>query len=129
MPFKPDRSEQRSEPPQRGPVSSKAVKERRLLDVVVHETVSALDDLTRIRTVDWPRLCEVAKRYSQVELTLDPILIELVSVLLEIHLPRIGQSFALRTRLARSVSETLFDNPVCRGRLELLWSQLLDDVE
>ena len=99
-----------------------------LLDAIVQQTASALDDQTLAQTRDLPRLRDIAQRHAGDVLTLDPILVELIEALLETHVPLLARSATLRSKVARSVSQTLFDNPACRGRLELLWSQLLDDA-
>ena len=100
--------------------------EERLLDVVMHQTAAVLDEQTLANSVDLPRLRAVARRHPSDALTLDPILIELIEAILETHLPQISQHGGARTKMARAVAQPLFDNPVSRGRLELLWSQLLD---
>lgn len=102
--------------------------ESSLLDAIVQQTAAAFDDQSLAQTRDLPRLRDIAQRHAGDVLTLDPILIELIETLLESHLPLLARSATLRSKVARSVSQTLFDNPVCRGRLELLWSQLLDNA-
>ena len=99
-----------------------------LLDAIVQQTASALDEQTLAQTRDLPRLREIARRHGGDTLTLDPILFELIEALLATNLPPLARSATLRSKVARLVSQSLFDNPVCRGRLELLWSQLLDDA-
>lgn len=99
-----------------------------LLDAIVQQTAAALDDQALAQTCDLPRLRDIAQRHAGDVLTLDPVLIELIEALLETHVPFLARSVTLRSKVARSVSQTLFDNPVCRGRLELLWSQLLDNA-
>ena len=110
------------------PSASSAEMEPGLLDSIVQQTAAALDELTLVQTRDLPRLREIARRHGGDTLTLDPILIELIEALLATNLPLLARSATLRSKVARAVSQTLFDNPVCRGRLELLWSQLLDDA-
>lgn len=109
------------------PLASSAEVESSLLDAIVQQTVAALDEQTLAQTRDLPCLREIARRHDSDVLTLDPILIELIEALLETHLPQLARSATFRSKVARSVSQSLFDNPVCRGRLELLWSQLLDN--
>ncbi len=99
-----------------------------LLEAIVQQTAAALDEQALAHTRDLPRLRDIAQRHAGDVLTLDPILIELIEALLETHVPLLARSATLRSKVARSVSQTLFDNPVCRGRLELLWSQLLDNA-
>lgn len=100
----------------------------RLLDVVLHQTAETSDERTFASTVELPRLREVARRYPSDSLTLDPILVTLIDALLETHLPQVCRTATMRTRIAREIARPLFENPVSRGRLELLWSQLLDRV-
>ncbi len=102
--------------------------EEELLDAIVQQTAAALDEQTLAQTRDLPRLREIARRHGGDTLTLDPILFELIEALLATNLPPLARSATLRSKVARLVSQSLFDNPVCRGRLELLWSQLLDDA-
>lgn len=122
----PDR--QQHLPTAASPSASSAELEPSLLDAIVQQTAAALDELTLAQTRDLPCLREIARRHASDTLTLDPILIELIAALLETNLPQLARSATLRSKVARLVSQTLFDNPVCRGRLELLWSQLLDDA-
>lgn len=102
--------------------------DERLLDAVMCQTAAALDEQTLAQTVDLPRLREVARRHPSDSLTLDPILCELIEAILETHLSPLVRSSGFRTKIARAVAQPLFDNPVSRGRLELLWSQLLDNT-
>lgn len=104
---------------------SSAVDEK-LLDAVVHQTAASLDERSLASMVDLPKLCEIARRHPSDTLTLDPILVEMIAAILETHLSPVCRSDAMRTRIAREVARPLFENPVSRGRLELLWSQLLD---
>lgn len=101
--------------------------DERLLDVVMHQTVAALDERTLAQNVDLPRLQSVARRHASDVLTLDPIVVELIEAVLETHLPPSMQSGGLKSKIARAVAQPLFDNPTSRGRLELLWSQLLGE--
>ncbi len=105
---------------------SSAAREERLLDAVVTQTAAILDEQTLAHTVDLPRLREVALRHPSDSLTLEPILVELLEAILATHLPLISEVGGARTKMARAVARPLFENPVSRGRLELLWSQLLD---
>lgn len=108
-------------------VSSNAAES--LLDSIMQQTAAAFDDRTLAQTIDLPRLREVASRHASDSLTLDPVMIELIEAVLETHLPPSLQSSGFKTKVARAVAQPLFDNPVSRGRLELLWSQLLDDIQ
>ena len=92
----------------------------------MHQTAATLDERALASSVDLPKLREVASRHPSDTLTFDPILIELIEAILETHLPQLCRAGAMRTRMAREVARPLFENPVSRGRLELLWSQLLD---
>lgn len=103
--------------------------EERLLDAIMHQTAAVLDEKTLAQTVDLPRLREVALRHPSDSLTFDPILIELLEAILETRLPQISQLGGARKKMARAIAQPLFENPVSRGRLELLWSQLLDNTQ
>ncbi len=108
-------------------VVSSAVNEK-LMDAVLHQTVAALDERSLASMVDLPKLREIARRHPSDTLTLDPILVELIAAILETHLSSACRSEAMRTRVAREIARPLFENPVSRGRLELLWSQLLEQA-
>ena len=97
-----------------------------LLDAILRETSSALDVHSLALSDDLPRLKFVAQRHLGEPLTCDPILHELVEIILETHLPRVCQSAVLKSRVSSAVAGALFENPVARGRLERLWTQLLD---
>lgn len=99
-----------------------------LLEMVVEQTVASLDEQSLAETLALPRMREIAQRYVDEALTVEPILMELIEAVLETHLPPLARAGSLKSKVVRAVSQTLFDNPVCRGRLELLWSQLLDSV-
>ena len=108
---------------------SKATEER-LLDAVVNQTAAMLDEQSLAHMVDLPRLVEVARRYHECDvLSFDPILIELIEAILQTHMPQVGERAELRAKVAAAVARPLFDNPVSRGRLELLWSQLLENAQ
>jgi hypothetical protein len=101
-----------------------------LLDAIVSQTVAALDEQSFASMVDLPRLVEVARRYHDCDsLSFDPILIELIEAILQSHVPQVSERVELRTKVATAVARPLFDNPVSRGRLEHLWSQLLDKAQ
>ena len=101
-----------------------------LLDAIVSQTTAALDDQAFASMVDLPRLVDVARRHHESDaLSFDPILIELIEAILQTHVPQVRDRADLRTKVATAVARPLFDNPVSRGRLELLWSQLLDKAQ
>ncbi len=106
---------------------SSAVDEK-LLDAVMHQTAASLDEQALASMADLPKLREIARRHPSDTLTLDPILVELIAAILETHLSPVCRTDAMRTRIAREIARPLFENPVSRGRLELLWSQLLDQA-
>ncbi len=101
-----------------------------LLDAIVSQTSAALDEQSLASMVDLPRLVDVARRHRESDvLSFDPILIELIEAILQTHLPQVGERTELRAKVAAAVARPLFDNPVSRGRLELLWSQLLEKAQ
>lgn len=101
-----------------------------LLDAIVSQTTAALDEQAFANMVDLPRLVEVARRHHECDvLSFDPILIELIEAILQTHMPQVGAHAELRAKVATAVARPLFDNPVSRGRLEHLWSQLLDKAQ
>ena len=109
---------------------SSGTSELPLLDAIVSQTAAALDEQSLASMVDLPRLVDVARRHRASDvLSFDPILIELIEAILQTHLPQIGERTELRAKVAAAVARPLFDNPVSRGRLELLWSQLLDNAQ
>ncbi len=110
--------------------SASGASEMPLLDAIVSQTVAALDEQSFASVVDLPRLVDVARRHHACDaLSFDPILIELIDALLQTHVPQVGEQVELRTKVATAVARPLFDNPVSRGRLELLWSQLLENAQ
>lgn len=103
-----------------------AAVDEELMDAVLRQTAAALDERSLASMVDLPKLREIARRHPSDTLSLDPILVEMIAVILETHLSKVCRTDAMRTRIAQEVARPLFENPVSRGRLELLWSQLLD---
>jgi len=97
-----------------------------LMDAVMRQTAAALNERSLASLVELPKLREIARRHQSDTLSLDPILVEMIAAILETHLSNVCRAEAMRMRIAREVARPLFENPVSRGRLELLWSQLLD---
>lgn len=110
--------------------SNSGAGEMPLLDTIVSQTAAALDEQAFASMVDLPKLVEVARRHHDSDaLSFSPILVELVEALLQTHVPQVSGNAELRTKIATAVARPLFDNPVSRGRLELLWSQLLEKAQ
>jgi hypothetical protein len=113
--------------PQEQPASTdSSAANDELMDAVMRQTAAALNERSLASLVDLPKFREIARRHPSDTLSLDPILVELIAATLETHLSKVCRTDAMRMRIAQEIARPLFENPVSRGRLELLWSQLLD---
>lgn len=106
------------------------------VDAVVRLTKGLLEEVldrteteatTEVDSESLEALLRVARRYAGRELCVDPVLIELVDVILtrQFHQCSPAESCAIAERIA----QTLFDDPESHARLTRFWSRLLRKTE
>lgn len=67
---------------------------------------------------------EVARRHRNAPFALDPVLVELVQTILRIQFGDHPEWAAAWQGASGPVAQTLYEDPVSRERLELLWNRL-----
>lgn len=95
---------------------------RKILEEVLRQTVSAQSDVT-VDPRDLELLREVAARYRGYPFGLEPVLLEMVRISLEGHLPGLVSASESR-EMALRIARTLYEDAVSRARLERLWMRL-----
>ncbi len=100
--------------------------DRALLERVLQETLTD-DDLRETLTgVDKAALLEVAARYRNQPLSLDPVVVALVRAMLRTHFEALPGSEDLWRTISGEIGQTLWDNPAVRLRLEAFWRHLCE---
>jgi hypothetical protein len=98
---------------------------RHILEEVLRVTATALESggAAAIPDAELRELRNIAQCYAGRPLELDPILIEMVSVVIARHFPSAltADEFA---PMARWIAESLFEDPLARERAERLWKRL-----
>lgn len=97
---------------------------RRVLEDVLKQTAALYSLDPTSDPADLEPLLEVARRYREPELSLDPILIELVRATLSRQPGKNTESDQQLKLIAERVARTLFENPDARARVNDLWVQL-----
>ena len=107
------------------PVGDPSPGDRQLLESVLElaETTLASDDPLAVADVE--AVHEVVRRHPDVPFALEPIVVELVQALLQAHFCGNPDWLPTWNRASAVIAQTLFDDPVCHGRLESLWGRLL----
>ena len=98
---------------------------RELLESVLEwaETTLSSDDPLEVADVEAMR--EVARRHPGSPLVLDPVVVELVQVVLQSQFRSHPTWLPVCASASRAAAETLLEDPVSRERLEGLWGRLL----
>ncbi len=98
------------------------------LDGVLRETLDSLshDKITR---PEMDALREVARRYKNQALNNDPIMIELVRVLLQKRFEFPSRDESEQESISREIASCLHDAPPLRQRLNNFWDRLRDSVK
>jgi hypothetical protein len=93
-----------------------------LLERVIRETIadSSLETSGDLRE----KLLEVARRYPQSQLELDPVVIDLVKAVLGPQFARSVEGLTGGDEMATCIAQTLFADAAARERLNSLWTNL-----
>jgi hypothetical protein len=86
-----------------------------------------LANLTSSRELDpqvLAALQEVARRFPDEGLSLDPVAIELIAASLRVQFPLLAQREAMLRRMSLWIAESILDDPAARHRLAELWARL-----
>ena len=99
-----------------------AVDAQDLLERVIRETnFEGADDASGVLR---DKLLEVARRHPNSQLELDPVVIEMVKVVLGSQLKRSLQGMNKWEEMVSLIAQTLFADSAARERLNSLWTQL-----
>lgn len=93
-----------------------------LLDRVIQETLAA--GAVEACADSWAGLLEVARRYPQPMLDVDPVLIAMVKSILGNRFRRALRDGNAWDQMASCIATTLFDDAAARERLNSLWARL-----
>jgi len=93
-----------------------------LLEQVIRETLaaSALEPSADLRE----KLLDVARRYPQAQLELDPVVIEMVKAVLGPQFERSIKELHTWDDMVSCIAQTLFADATARERLNSLWTNL-----
>lgn len=97
-----------------------------ILEQVLQETLSLAGEDASLHGPERDALCGIARRKGG-ELE-SPVVAELVSAMLSIRLGHVVAP-SLREPMARTIAETLWEDPRSRERLEALWRRLREAVK
>ena len=105
--------------------SGEVEQERLLLDEVLRQTQAAFDSHETEDLSELGPFLEVARRHPDSELTLEPVLVDLVQAALVETIGQLPDSADQHDRIPLRVATALFEDPICHGRLVAFWSRLL----
>ncbi len=94
------------------------------LDSVLERTERLLSGNEPLEVADIEAVRDVARRYPNEPLSLEPIVVELVRAILHVHFRALPSWHSAWHDASRHVAETLFEDPVSRERLAALWGAL-----
>jgi len=105
--------------------ANQAEQERRLLDEVLRQTQAAFDSHETDDLAEMGPFLDVAKRHADSELTLEPVVLELVKAALAETIGALPGKDDQPDRIPLKIATTLFEDPACHDRLVVFWSRLL----
>ena len=97
-----------------------------LLDEILQQTLRNADQPRPQVAAELAALAEVARRYPDQALTVQPILEELVDAILAPQLAAMSLPTAARQGMVAELARTLYDDSASRERLEALWNSLIE---
>lgn len=100
------------------------VSERSLLDEVLSQTEASFQSGQPEELSNLAEFFEVARRYPNKPLVLEPIGIELVQAALKNYFQKLNIPSEKRRKMIITIACTLFEDPVTRERLKTFWNQL-----
>jgi hypothetical protein len=95
-----------------------------LLDQILERTLRRADQPRPQVAEELAALSEVARRYPDQVLTVQPILEELIDAILAPQLANMSLPAAGRQAMVAELARTLYDDSTSRERLEALWNSL-----
>jgi hypothetical protein len=95
-----------------------------LLDQILQQTLRRADQPRPQVADELAALAEVARRYPDQVLTVQPILEELIDAILAPQLANMSLPPAARQGMVAELARTLHDDSPSRERLEALWNSL-----
>jgi hypothetical protein len=98
--------------------------ESEMLQQVLNQTLAGLTSTRELNPEVHAALLNVAQRYPNEPLTLDPIAMELVASCLRTQFPALAAREALARRMSLWVAESLLADPAARQRMTELWARL-----
>jgi hypothetical protein len=107
-------------------VAPGAVPERRLLDQVLQQTVTALDNPATVSPECLQSLRDVAVRHRGQPVSEPAAAIDLVDAVLKCCWPGWAQNASDRQTMLSEIVEALLEDPTARARLEAVWAMLAD---
>lgn len=112
--------------PEDQPDQSNRVPDRSLLEDVLAETLSTSNQ--PIDPAELQSLQQVARRYPDQPISLEPIGVELVMAILQLRFPGARDSDTAWQRMSSTIAESMLDVPEIQRRLEKFWTKLSESV-
>ncbi|HWB11632.1 MAG TPA: hypothetical protein VG826_20545 [Pirellulales bacterium] len=97
-----------------------------LLDEILQQTLRRPDQPRPQVADELAALAQVARRYPDQALTVQPILEELIDAILAPQLAAMSLPPAAKQGMVAELARTLYDDSASRERLEALWNSLLE---
>jgi hypothetical protein len=123
-PFQPENASQRAS--HDDAPSSDGEQGRELWENVLHRTfpVPGDDDAPKVDEATWRELKSLAARHNGAPLTPEPILAEMIHIVLGGRFEQMIGSPRLLKELTAKIAKTLWDDPIAHGRVQTLWKGL-----
>lgn len=99
---------------------------RELLDSVLKQTALGSTSQDAASTADMQALRAVAARRRNEPFGLEPVALELVQAVLQGQFRPLVSSAQAWETMTQGITQTLFEDPVSRDRLQAMWSRLLE---
>lgn len=95
-----------------------------LLEAVMQQTLAMSGGADDESARDLGALRSVVERHRGRPFALEPIAVELIGAILHERLNDWGLAPAARQAMTHQIAETIYDDPVTRGRFQALWTRL-----
>ena len=100
-------------------------EEQLLLEEVLRQTQAAFDAHETDDLTEMGPFLEVARQHAGRELTLEPVLVDLVGAALAETTGPLPDSGGRQDGIPLRIATSLFEDPLCHDRLVAFWSRLL----
>jgi hypothetical protein len=107
------------------PPSDAPATEPELLERVLDWAEATLRSGDPLEVADVEAIRQVARRHPDAPLALNPIVVELVQAMLQAQFRAHPDWLPVWQNASGVIARTLFDDPSCRERLEVLWGRLV----